>query len=87
MAVQIWAETLGLVCHPEYYKLGDETVTVRKTILQQWAFMVHFSGYYLPTTTQLIPQNISMTRHQSIWHVLRSKFTLLFLSIILSLAI
>jgi hypothetical protein len=25
-AAQIWAEMLGLVCHPEYYKLGDQTV-------------------------------------------------------------
>jgi hypothetical protein len=27
-AAQIWAEMLGLVCHPEYYKLGDQTVIV-----------------------------------------------------------
>jgi hypothetical protein len=27
-AAQIWAEILGLVCHPEYYKLGDQTVPI-----------------------------------------------------------
>src|SRR5271169_1716855 len=26
-AAQIWAEMLGLVCHPEYYKLGEQKVT------------------------------------------------------------
>jgi hypothetical protein len=25
-AAQIWAEMLGLVCHPEYYKIGDQKV-------------------------------------------------------------
>jgi hypothetical protein len=25
-AAQIWAEMLGLVCHPKYYKLGDQMV-------------------------------------------------------------
>ena len=26
IAAQIWAEMLGLVCHPEYYKLGEQKV-------------------------------------------------------------
>ena len=26
IAAQIWAEMLGMVCHPEYYKLGDQKV-------------------------------------------------------------
>ena len=26
MAAQIWAEILGMVCHPEYYKLGRSTL-------------------------------------------------------------
>ena len=25
-AAQIWAEMLGLVCHPEYYQLGEQKV-------------------------------------------------------------
>jgi hypothetical protein len=32
-AAQIWAEMLGLVCHPEYYKLGDQMVTSGTTAL------------------------------------------------------
>jgi hypothetical protein len=30
-AAQIWAEMLGLVCHPEYYELGDQTVMFQLT--------------------------------------------------------
>lgn len=26
IAAQIWAEMLGMVCHPEYYKLGEQKV-------------------------------------------------------------
>ena len=26
-AAQIWAEMLGLVCHPEYYQLGEQKVS------------------------------------------------------------
>lgn len=26
IAAQIWAEMLGMVCHPEYYKLGQQKV-------------------------------------------------------------
>lgn len=26
IAAQIWAEMLGIVCHPEYYKLGEQKV-------------------------------------------------------------
>jgi hypothetical protein len=46
MAVQMWAEPLGLVGHPDYYRLGDETVNVRKTF-QQTAFVGHFPGFYI----------------------------------------
>ena len=28
IAGQIWAEMLGMVCHPEYHKLGDQTVPI-----------------------------------------------------------
>ena len=28
IAAQIWAEMLGMVCHPEYYKLGEQKVSI-----------------------------------------------------------
>jgi hypothetical protein len=29
IATQIWTAMLGLVCHPDYYKLGEQKVTLR----------------------------------------------------------
>jgi hypothetical protein len=73
MAAQIWAEPLGLVGHPDYYRLGDETVKVKKTF-QQKALVVHFPGFYVRIAAQLSPRNISLIQHESI-HALKSKFS------------
>jgi hypothetical protein len=36
IAAQIFAEMLGMVCHPEYYKLGEQKVIT----LQQYPLIV-----------------------------------------------
>jgi hypothetical protein len=45
-AAQIWAEMLGLVCHPEYNKLGDQMVPAATTT----ALIVGICGtfYWIP---------------------------------------
>ena len=43
-ATSIFAEMLGLVCHPEYYSLGDQMVKINELSLTAKAFVVHISS-------------------------------------------
>ena len=44
-AAQMLAEMLAIVCHPEYYQQGEQTVIHGKCISDFRAFVVHFAGF------------------------------------------
>ena len=67
IAGQIWAEMLGMVCHPEYYKIGEQKVNSRKTFYNIQAFVVHFSGFYASIYFATFPSEyLSTIQHEGI---------------------
>lgn len=72
-ATKIWAEMLGLVCHPEYYHLGEQKVLYQLCPLTQ-AFVVQFSGYHACIYYATFPSEYLYTiQHEGI-QALKYKF-------------
>ena len=58
-AAQIWAEMLGLVCHPEYYKLGEQKVMYPSIHTDSRLLSYTLWATTLVFITRHFPRNIS----------------------------
>ena len=77
IAAQIWAEMLGMVCHPEYYKLGEQKVKKKIPIhvsVNFQAFVVHFSGFYASIYHAIFPSEYLSTLQNEGISKLKTKF-------------
>ena len=77
IAGQICAEMLGMVCHPEYYRLGDQTVPIlpRSNVdVFAQAFVVHFSGFQASIYYAKFPSSYLSTIQSEGISVLPSRF-------------
>lgn len=77
IAAQIWAEMLGMVCHPEYYRLGDQKVSSLIHPLPRFntqAFVVHFSGFHASIYYATFPSTYLSTIQNEGISALPSKF-------------
>lgn len=65
---------LGMVCHPEYYKLGEQKVTFSWTQLTYQAFVTHFSGFHAAIYYAIFPSEYLATIQTEGVTALKSKF-------------